>query len=117
MRTLCVKQPWADLIASGKKTIELRTWRIKPGPLAIAASKKTTGNLPGGCIVAVVEVVGCRPAMPEDSAAACFKVEHKGQFWAVELASPLRLPVPVPVKGRLGLFDVELEVSCQSEPK
>ena len=109
MRTLCVKQPWADLIASGKKTIELRTWRIKPGPLAIAASKKTTGNLPGGCIVAVVEVVGCRPATPEDSAAAYFRVEREGQYWAVELANSLRLPVPVPVKGRLGLFDTELE--------
>jgi hypothetical protein len=40
MKTLSIRQPWADLILQGRKTTELRTWRVSyRGPLAIHASQ------------------------------------------------------------------------------
>ena len=40
MRTLSVRQPWANLLADGTKTIELRTWATDyRGPLVICAAK------------------------------------------------------------------------------
>lgn len=44
MKALNVKQPWAWLIASGKKTIETRTWSTKyRGPILIVSSKVRAG--------------------------------------------------------------------------
>lgn len=41
MKALSVKQPWAELIASGVKTIETRTWYTSyRGPLLICSSKR-----------------------------------------------------------------------------
>lgn len=40
MRALSIKQPFAELIARGEKTIEYRTWKVKPfGDLLVVASK------------------------------------------------------------------------------
>lgn len=40
MKTLSIRQPWAELIVQGRKTLELRTWTIRyRGPLAIHASQ------------------------------------------------------------------------------
>ena len=41
MKCLSIKQPYAELLVSGKKTIELRTWNTKfRGEFLIHASKK-----------------------------------------------------------------------------
>lgn len=41
MKALSVKQPYADLIACGRKTIETRTWKTNyRGPLLICSSLK-----------------------------------------------------------------------------
>ena len=43
MMCLSIKQPWADLIMSGKKDIEIRTWEPKfmiPRTILIHAGKK-----------------------------------------------------------------------------
>jgi ASCH domain len=40
MKTLSIRQPWADLILQGQKTLELRTWTVSQrGLLAIHASQ------------------------------------------------------------------------------
>ena len=42
MKALSVKEPWASLIRSGKKTIETRTWNTNyRGKLLICTSQKT----------------------------------------------------------------------------
>jgi hypothetical protein len=39
MRCLSVRQPWAELIASGRKTLEIRSWTTRyRGPLVICAA-------------------------------------------------------------------------------
>ena len=45
MKAISLKQPWASLIVSGRKTIELRTWNTKfRGEFYIHASKTTDGH-------------------------------------------------------------------------
>ena len=68
MKALSLRQPWASLIADGRKTIETRTWRTHyRGPLAIHASARPHGDLPTGGIVAVawllsdVQAIGLIP--------------------------------------------------------
>jgi hypothetical protein len=56
MKCIIVKPVWADLIASGDKLVENRTWRTRHlGPLLIHAAKPT------GAIVAIVDLVDCVP--------------------------------------------------------
>lgn len=46
MKMLSVRQPWANLIAMGIKSIETRSWPTKyRGPLAIHAGKKSIGDV------------------------------------------------------------------------
>lgn len=116
MKALSVKQPWAELIASGRKTIELRTWaRGHRGELLIVSGLRFDARAaavdvdgPRGVAVCVVELVDVRAAHPSDSEAAYFPVpaDASGVF-AWVLANPRRL-MPRPVRGVLGLFNVDL---------
>lgn len=118
MKALTVKQPWAELIASGKKPLETRTWSTSyRGRLAIHAGKEadedapawnpSDARLPRGTIVAIAELVDCRPMTPADEEAACCSyVEGKYVF---VLEAVRRLPPPgIPAKGKLGLWDTNL---------
>lgn len=77
MKCLSVRQPFADMICAGKKWIEFRARSTAyRGPLAIAAAKsgckitvEINGDqkpLPTGVILAVVDLVGCRPMSEDD---------------------------------------------------
>ncbi|MFA6927000.1 MAG: ASCH domain-containing protein [Bacteroidales bacterium] len=111
MKALSVRQPWASLIAIGRKTIEVRTWRTNyRGPLVICASKRPL--LPGrptGVAVCTVTLVDCRPITHGDASAACCDVDPSREF-AWVLADTRPLDFLVPVSGRLGLFAPSPEV-------
>ena len=115
MTALCVKQPWAELIASGRKTIETRTWDSDyRGPLLIVASKKpddaalhafpNVRTWPRGEAIATATVANVRPMREEDEEAACCGWHPTLYAW--ELTNITRIS-PFPVRGRLGLFDAE----------
>ncbi len=57
MRALSIRQPWADHILDGTKTIEFRSinTRIRER-VYIYASMKSSGTLPTGKIVGTVEI-------------------------------------------------------------
>lgn len=117
-RALAVRQPWAELIACGAKTIEHRTWRTHyRGPLVICASGRPMTVegvvLPTQCAVAVVDLVDCRPFTPEDVDAACLDGYRAGWAWALNSA---RRVDPFPVANQLNLFWVELDAT-QSCPR
>lgn len=67
VKALTISQPFASLIADGKKWVENRNWATRyRGPLAIHAGKgtqymtrKELAEVPHGCIVAVASLVGC----------------------------------------------------------
>lgn len=110
MKAICLRQPWAELVASGRKTIETRTWATKyRGPLLIVASlgcKAEYAHLPRGVAVAVVELVDCRKMERDDNIAAGCEIYPRAKAW--RLADVRRVAVPFKVKGRLNLFTVEV---------
>lgn len=115
MRALSVRQPWAELIALGRKPFEIRSWTTGyRGPVLICAGQgwhKLGVRLHGkmgvrGVSVCIVELVDCRPVTLEDSAGACFNIDEAPEFkngFAWVFANPRRVQ-RVPFKGKLSLF-------------
>lgn len=103
-RALSVRQPWAELILRGDKTIECRSrpTRIRERVWLYAArgrggnpqrrSLLENADLPRGVLVGSVEIVACRPLRRSDAAAACLATDFEGYAWL--LAAPNRLSVP-----------------------
>lgn len=131
MKALSLKQPWADLVVDGRKTIELRTWKVSyRGELAIHASqsihleacqgfgldarRKVTGAVIGIVELAdIIELDEARFEATKDQhlASGYFRAPIYG--WV--LMHPQRLEQPIPVGGRMGLFNVDLILPTQSQ--
>lgn len=103
MKALSVRAPWAEMIASGLKTIEVRS---RPthyrGQLLICQSG-------GGGAVAIVEVVDCRKLTDADDAASGgvwskFPAARGHYAWVVRL---IRRVTSDTIKGRLSFYDVD----------
>lgn len=97
MKALSVPQPWASRIASGAKRVEYRSWSTKyRGPLLIVASRRPRlPGLPLGLALCVAELVGCT-----------WDRQAGGYAWQLRNIRPLAQPFPV--KGCLGLYEVEM---------
>lgn len=117
---LSVKQPWANLICTGRKTIETRIWRTSyRGELLLCAGLQPAID-PCGCAICLVALVACRPMQTEDWAAACIAPYTTSPFaredrstsapqivYGWHLANIRPVP-PLPVRGRLRIFRVTL---------
>jgi activating signal cointegrator 1 len=133
MKALSVKQPWAELIASGDKQVETRSvpthhrgplaihasLRADLGPVALhawlearhslaAASTRTAEKevlaLPAGRVVAVAKLASCEPFHPSHEGQAC--TPWRPNAWAWRLDDARRADSPFPVKGQLGLWNI-----------
>ena len=111
MRALSIRQPWAELILRGAKTIEARSkrtnkngervhiyaalQRIEPDEEARIAAEFgiEVDALPRGVLVGTVEIVGCEPLAPEHSQAACFAINESTGGFAWLLKNPRRADV------------------------
>ena len=96
LKCLAINPPWAELIITGKKDIENRAWATKHrGPLAVYETKNGGGR---GAVIGVVDVVDCVSS-------------HASTYftgpWGFVLHNPRRID-PVPVRGKPGLFPVEI---------
>jgi len=108
IKALSVRQPWASLIAEGTKTIELRTWRTSyRGPLLICASKYKKSRGPKGVAVAIVDLVDVRLATSDDTVAACCTPLLQHYAW---ILSNSQITPPIPITGRLSIFDVKFSL-------
>lgn len=115
MKALVVRQPWANWIAIGKKTVETRTWTTKyRGPLLIVAGKALDtaalarvggGAFPRGAAIAIVKLVNVTTMNEVHETAAMVPCRPGLYAWTIELVTVLD---PFEVKGRLGLFDVDI---------
>jgi hypothetical protein len=105
MKALSVKQPWASLIAQGKKTIETRSWPTDYRGELLIVSSRFPAIEPAGCAVAVVNLVDCRPMTRADEAAACCEIYPGAWAWVLE---EVRAVKPWPVRGQLRIFEVEV---------
>ena len=133
MKALSFRQPWAELILGGRKTMDLRTYGTAyRGPLAIHASKIVeqdacrlhdldSNTLPTGGVVGVVQLVDILPLSEmeyegrKDEHLAGRRYRRGMHGWV--LARPNRLPQVIPFRGRQGIFTVDehlLEPSSQT---
>lgn len=103
MRAISIKEPWASLIKSGKKTIETRKWKTNyRGKLLLCCSKKPVSPL-SGMAFAVCDLVEVRPMTKGDECPA--RCEKYGGAYSWVLKNVKKIPL-FPVKGMLGLFSV-----------
>jgi len=136
VKAISLHQPWASLIAARLKRWETRSWGTKyRGPLLICASKHRMpdydavmlyremhvyehefpyNRLPFGKAVCIVDLT------------ACVSTDEKNRIWGNDLVASdlpfgdfgparfawrlknVRTFTPFPVRGRLGLFDIEV---------
>ncbi len=124
MKCLSVSQPFADLIILGKKTIELRKWNTNfRGELLIHAPLKIRREdckrlkidkkFVTGAIVGKVEIYDVKKYDSQKQ----IKLDQKFHFasknfhdrtFGFLLKNAKSFQIPIPYKGQLGLFDVEL---------
>ncbi|MEN6356596.1 MAG: ASCH domain-containing protein [Armatimonadota bacterium] len=107
MKALSVKQPAANKIASGEKTVELRTWPTKyRGPVLIVSSKRPDIE-PAGCALAIVDIADCQPMRQEHVASACCGQLYPECFaWILTNVQKIK---PFPMRGSLGLYEVDID--------
>lgn len=114
VRALSVRQPWASLIASGKKSVELRSWSTmyRGSVLILSGSGIWRGSEhpigPRGVALCVVDLVDVRAVTSADVEAACI-VPPEGFDFAWVLENP-RAVRQAPVKGKLGLYKPSTEL-------
>lgn len=106
-KAISLKQPWANLVTSGKKTIETRKWSTKyRGDLVICSSQNPKIE-PCGKALCIVELYDIQPMTKSDEKEACIKLYPKAQAWYLRNLRPINPPVPV--KGSLGIFNLTIK--------
>lgn len=129
IKGLSLTQPYATAIALGHKRYETRSWRTHyRGLVAIHAAKgfpraardftateRAIGRIPAriplGAIIAVARIAAVEEA--EDAALKVSALERLyGDYsigrWAWQLADVVALPEPIPYKGSLSLWWIDL---------
>lgn len=130
IKALSFRQPWATLILEGRKTMDLRTWSANyRGALAIYASlevEKDACKLHGvdvktlttGALIGVVDLVDVMPLTKKAYDANQEKHlagrHYREGLFGWTLANPRPLDPPQIVKGRLNLFDVNIDQADES---
>jgi hypothetical protein len=112
---LGIKQPWAELILRGAKTLEVRTVNTRVrGTIYLYASKRPAASsvaqsaadaqgidvakLPCGVLVGSVELQETRVAGAGERPAACLPAEMLERRFVWRLRNPQRFAKPVPVR-------------------
>ena len=118
MKALSLKQPWAELIVSGKKTIETRKWKTNfRGEFFIHASKNSDlkyceemnlKNLITGCLIGKCELIDVKEYKNKED----FNKDYKKHFaktfvrYGFILKNGQKIK-PIPLKGQLNFFEVK----------
>ena len=112
MKILTVRQPWASMIASGRKTVEVRSWRTQyRGELLVHSGRYACGDvraraLPRGVTLCVVELTDCVPYTHTAHGIAACVGSHAmcGPQWAWLLTN-VRQVRQIGMHGQQGLWD------------
>lgn len=127
MKCLSLKQPFAELVVSGKKTIELRMWNTNyRGPFLVHASGNTNieackslGFDPDSLVKRAVVGKAVIYDVKEYKGAEEFIAdrekhlatdEYSGSKYGFLLKDATRFSKPIPMPGKLGFFDTDLEL-------
>ena len=124
MKCLSLRQPYAELLVSGKKTIELRSWNTKfRGQFLIHASKKideeacernainpstfVTGALIGKATLYEVKLYSDAKALSKDRAKHLAGVAITAPKYGFLVQNARKFKRPIPAIGKLGFFEVD----------
>jgi hypothetical protein len=116
-KALSIKQPWANMIVAGEKTIETRVWATAYRGRILLLSSKQPKVEPAGCAVCLADLVDCRPMTKRDEEAARCEIYPNAVAWVL---CNVEVIEPIPMKGQLGLFDVEIaaeQIRPRSKPR
>lgn len=124
MKCLSVSQPFADLIVSGKKTIELRKWNTNfrgefliHSPIKVRFNDckrlKISKKPVTGAIIGKAEIIDVKKYNSKSEVKADFKKhlassDFLNRKYGFILKNPKSFRIPIPYKGKLGFFDVKL---------
>lgn len=139
LRILSLRQPWASLVAQGRKRIETRSWRTRyrgavlihasgnPGTMLDALAYADSpalqvgpwAALPRGAVLALAELVDVRPTCVGARWVADLSDEERarGDFtpyrygWFLEDVRPI--DPPIPHRGGLGLYAPAYELVAE----
>jgi hypothetical protein len=136
-RAISIRQPWAYLVASGTKTMEIRTWATNyTGPLLIHASQKldkvaleafeeiipVVGELAQGAYIATVYMTGCIllgknsfEAHTSEHLNWAFYPGVRNGLYGHRYRDARWLSQPVPRRGQLGIYHVVDELQAIHE--
>lgn len=124
MKCLSICQPFADLIISGKKSIELKNWNTNfrgeffiHAPLKVRTKdckrlkinkKFVTGVIVGKATLYDVKRYNSKNELKSDKKYHLASLEFQDKKFGFILKNPKSLKIPIPCKGKLGFFDVKL---------
>lgn len=126
MKCLSVSQPFADLIVSGKKTIEMRTWNTRfrgeflvHAPLRVRTDdchrlRMDCSKLVRGAVIGKAEIRDVKTYTTIAQVRADKKRHHAAsdmtgldkKRYGFVLCNPVKFHAPIECKGRLGFFEV-----------
>ena len=121
---ISIRQPWAELILRGEKTIEIRSWSVTyRGDLYLHTGKMAdkykifTYNMPEvfrGGYIGIIELSAIIPFTPENWGLWQNKHLSTSQFkygyYAWIIRKPRRFVKPLPGPGKLNLFQPTPEI-------
>jgi len=107
MRALSLTQPWANMVAQGRKTIETRRWStVYRGWFLVCSTKELAEGCPGpyGVALAVAGLVDCRRMVVADEARAQCRAYPGAFAWLLDGVQALPPDAQFPVRGQPGMF-------------
>ena len=124
-KCLSLKQPYAELLVSGKKTIEVRKWNTKfRGQFLVHASKNidkeackrlkidqtklVTGAIIGKANLYDVISYGSKNSFLNDKNKHFASSNYNKPKYGFLINQAKRFDIPIPIHGKLGFFNVEL---------
>ena len=124
MKCLSVSQPFAELIITKKKTIELRNWNTKfRGEFLVHSPQKIrredckrlgfSKSLATGAIIGKAELYDVKHyktklEVKKDSKFHYASKTHFDKKYGFLIKNAKMFRIPIPYKGKLGFFDVDL---------
>lgn len=113
MKALSLKQPWADCVLDGKKTIETRVWNTRfRGEFLVHSQGAVIGK---ATLVDVISYQNDESFLADADKHLVTKTELEKIGWAGRkkygfvLRGAQRLEKPFPVKGQLNFFEVNFQ--------
>ena len=122
MKALSLKQPYAELVVSGRKTIELRKWNTKfRGEFLIHASQSQDKkamqrfgftDLPKGCIVGKVILTNVKRYATSEEFDKDQDKHLASEEWGTYgfILKNAKKLTPIPCKGKLNFWNIDLKM-------